>query len=221
MTMKNTAWTVLLVALLSACQSAGKPWAKLAETDDPLTTLSQIFSVRVTESGHRLPDKDVVKINDDEIVFKDEKGDLRRLKFADIALVDMDLPDLRQREQESLRLYLVKDSESVKTALAKDSPFGIGRPFVFLDARPLGSQQRVRQSLARLAQKRPRETPEPAPKQQPAPKTEGPSKAKTEPSRRDEQSIERRLRKLKQWYDEGLIEKAEYDTKRADLLKDY
>ena len=198
--------------LLFLVSCTNTPETQQIEESAPQSVIRETFAWSMDSSGALRPDREVIRIDNSEIQYREDSAE-RSLVFADIALVSIEAAELQERGLEHLRLYLVPDSASVNSSSAASGMLGLGKPFVRLARRPIGTESRLRKALSQLAALRPApESKSPASSTPRAPETQ---------AHLSEAEIEARLRKLKAWHDEGLISAEEYEAAKKSLLSRY
>lgn len=200
-----------LLLLLASCTNT--PKTKQDSESSPQSVIRELFAWSIDSTGALRPDREVIRIDNSEIQYREDSAE-RSLSFADIALISIEAAELQERGVENLRLYLAPDSASVTSSSAASGMLGLGKPFVRLARRPIGTESRLRKALSQLAALRP------APESK-SPASSTPPQPPNPQASMSEAEIENKLRKLKAWHDEGLISAEEYEAAKKNLLSRY
>lgn len=214
---------LLLPALLAGCSLT----PALTEREDPEAVIREVFETRISRANAPTEDRQVLAIDPSGIRYR-ERGQERALRFRDVAIVEREVPRDAERELEVIRLYLKKNSPSITSAAPTGSVLDFRQPHILLDRRPLGSLDRLKGALEQMSARRAPPPKEPPPSIKPAPDKPAaePSPA-AEPTAAPEPTadgdplkiLEEKLRVLKRWLAEGLIDQDEYEAKKRELLK--
>lgn len=226
---RTTRALVLGAALLVGCVAAplGDDWEALSpEARDAraLDALRDLFAARVDGAGQPLDDREVLRVDLEGIDYATERG-TSRLRWADVQSIEQDdHPELPARPVD-LRLYLRpgSPSEGEVTDLVEPTlvATGLFRRHVLLRMRPLGARARLVQALDHV---RARTAPDlaaittasTATVTTTTPATTTPAATTASPA--SEAEVERKLRLLRAWRDEGLISEEDYEVRRRALL---
>lgn len=213
---------VIGAALLAGCVAAplGDDWEALSVEERDrraLAALRELFAARVDGAGRPLPDREVRRVDLDGIEYETEHG-ASRLRWADVQSIEQaDHPDLPARPVD-LRLYLPLGCPSEASVRDLVEPTlvatGLFRRHVLLRMRPLGARARLVQALDHV-----RERAAPAPAAPAAPVADvAPVVSRQRGATPEEAELERKLRLLRAWRDEGLISEEDYEARRRALL---
>lgn len=215
--------TLLLAAALAAgCVAAplGDDWRALAPAQRDaraVEALRALFAARVDGVGQPVDDRQVLRVDLEGVEYEAEHG-ASRLAWADVEAIEQDdHPDLPARPVD-LRLYVRVGSPSEATVADLVEPTlvatGLFRRYVVLRLRPLGARARLVAALEHLRGREPEPDGAAAVASVASAAAPGPGPA---PASR-EADLERKLRLLRSWRDEGLLSEEEYRAKRRALL---
>jgi hypothetical protein len=189
-----------------------------------LDALRDLFANGVNGAGGPAPDRDVASCTSQSIVYTVDDV-TSTLRWRDVESVETRSHEDVPARPETLQLFLARESPStisvadcVKPSLMST---GLVRSYVELRSRPRWSANRLRAALKRVDRARAPRAREEHDAAQPPSETEAPrlpSEARSEPDS-DLDVVEGKLRRLKQWHDDGLIDDAEYEQKRQELLR--
>lgn len=188
-----------------------------------LEALRDVFANGVNGAGGPAPDRDVASCTSQSIVYVVE-GTTSTLRWRDVESVEARTHEDVPARPETLQLFLAKESPSTTTAADRIKPTlmstGLVRSYIELRSRPRWSANRLRAALKRVDRTRGTDPTREEPAQPPGETEPQRSRSGTssEPGS-DLDVLEGKLRRLKQWHDDGLIDDADYEEKRQELLR--
>lgn len=149
----------------------------------------------------------------------DGEGQESGFAWADVVGVEAISQDTVPSRPETLLVSLREQPEPGQVAdlvVPALASVGLGRPYVQLRSRPTWSRNRMVHALRYLGDLRAASPAKPRPAAKAAPARPAPAEA--DAPREDPAAVEAKLRRLKTWREQGLIDEAEYQRKRTELL---
>jgi hypothetical protein len=229
------AWVTIgaAAALLLGCASAplGDDWDQLDRAGRDaraLEALRELFAQRVDGAGAQVDDRTVVRCDRAGVVYETPGRPERRskLRWSDITSVESRTRNDLPARPEALFLYVKGGSPSAEQVHdLTASPLvatGLVRPYLELKSRPRWSRNRFLAALQHLRKRRTAEVASVGSGSDVAPVASEAAAGETEAggTQGELDDVEAKLRKLKEWHEQGLIDDADYEAKRKELLKD-
>lgn len=235
---RSSAPLIALVLLGCAAHPLGEDWARLdaaAREERALEVLSALFAGGVDGAGAPFEDRAEVRADRAGVSYVVD-GQPARVRWSDVAAVEATPLTTLPSRPETLMVYLEGDGEGAREVVDLVRPplagLGLTRPYLQLRSRPAWSRGRFLKALSYLRQRAAAAEVAAVASQAPAareasagaePEAPLPAEDSGEVAgprgEADLDAIEAKLRRLREWRDAGLIDEAEYEAKRRELLE--
>jgi len=227
---RHVRWGALL---LVGCAShpLGGDWEQLgpaAREARAVAALEALVAGGVDGAGAPFTDRQVVRCDRTGVAYVPARGDGEgqpsSFAWRDVVAVEAVSRDTLPARPETLLVYFDPDSPGLASVQDLVRPplvgLGLARPYVALRSRPTWSRNRMVHALRLLTRPDGPARDRAAPASRPNPKAgpETPAPDGSQPTGQAD-ALEAKLRRLKEWRDQGLIDEADYRRKRAALLE--